>query len=131
MILIQSGEKDAAIGVPVVDDSTIARLHGEFLDDPTPTDVLSFVLENSPDRLEGEIAVSADTARSSAESYDWPPENELLLYVIHGTLHLVGYDDITPKKRKIMRQKEQEFLTALNVTIPRSSLILKKPKQSR
>jgi probable rRNA maturation factor len=100
----------AKISVAVVDDPTIAELHKRYLDDPDPTDVLSFVLERSPKYLEGEIVASADTAEALAADYHWTAADELLLYVIHGALHLVGYDDTAPKKRSIMRKKEQEYL---------------------
>jgi probable rRNA maturation factor len=109
-ILRDAEISDAEISVAVVDDSAMAELHGRFLDDPTPTDVLSFVLEQSPGRLEGEVVVSADTAVVNAAKYHSTPAEELLLYAIHGTLHLVGYDDITPPKRVVMRKKEKEHL---------------------
>jgi probable rRNA maturation factor len=110
MILEDASIARAKIGVAVVDDPTIAELHERYLDDPDPTDVLSFVLEKSRDHIEGEIVVSADTARNSAKRYKWPAEDELLLYVIHGALHLVGFDDTTQKKRAKMREKEGEYL---------------------
>ena len=63
-IVRDAGIAEAQISVAVVDDTTIARLHKEFLGDPDPTDVLSFLLERSPDILEGEVVVSAETARA-------------------------------------------------------------------
>ncbi len=99
----------AQISIAIVDDPAIAKLHEEFLDDPEPTDVLSFVLEQSEGVLEGEVVASADTAAVNARHYRCTPEEELLRYVIHGTLHLVGYDDITPSKRAVMRKKENEY----------------------
>ena len=48
------------------------------------------------DGLEGEVIVGAETALRTAPRYGWPPHDELLLYVVHGTLHLVGHDDRTP-----------------------------------
>jgi probable rRNA maturation factor len=110
-ILTDAGMAEAKISVAIVDDRTIAALHREFMNDPTPTDVLSFVLEESPECLEGEVVASADTAASSAKRYHLTPEEELLLYVIHGTLHLVGYDDTTPALRRQMRKKEREYLS--------------------
>ena len=101
---------ESEISVAVVDDPAIAELHGRFLDDPTPTDVLSFVLAQSPGRLEGEVILSADTAAANAAKYHSTPAEELLLYAIHGTLHLVGYDDITPAARAVMRKREKEYL---------------------
>ena len=110
MILKDESIARAKIGVAVVDDRTIAELHQRYLDDTDPTDVLSFVLERSPEYLEGEIVVSADTAAASAPNYNWTAADELLLYVIHGALHLIGYDDSTSKKRSKMREKEHEYL---------------------
>lgn len=101
---------DANISVAVVDDATIGRLHGQFLNDPSPTDVLSFTLERSPDYLEGEVVLSADTARANAARYRSTAEREALLYAIHGTLHLVGYDDATPSDRARMRRQEKKYL---------------------
>ena len=109
-ILREAGIQEAKISLAVVDDAAIVKLHGEFLNDPTPTDVLSFALERSPQVLEGEVVLSADTARANAIHYHCSPQEELLRYVIHGALHLVGYDDTTPRKRAMMRKREQEYL---------------------
>ena len=109
-VLRDAGLAKGDVSVAVVDDETIARLHGEFLDDPTPTDVLSFVLDDTPESFEGEVVVSAETAASSAPRYGNTPEDELLLYVIHGALHLVGYDDATPCERAVMRKREREYM---------------------
>jgi probable rRNA maturation factor len=116
MILRDESISHAKISIAVVDDPTIAELHKRYMNDPTPTDVLSFALEKSADFLEGEIVVSADTALSSAPRYKWPAIDELLLYVTHGALHLAGYDDTTPRKRKIMREKEREYLARCGVS---------------
>ena len=110
MILHDESVARAKINIALVDDSTIASLHQRYLHDPDPTDVLSFVLERSPQYLEGEIVVSAETARSSGPRYHWTAADELLLYVIHGALHLIGYDDNTKKNRTKMRLKEREYL---------------------
>jgi probable rRNA maturation factor len=109
-IIQDANIRRARISVAVVDNPTIAALHRQFLDDPTPTDVLSFLLEHTEDAFEGEVVVSAETARAVAADFGATPEDELLLYVIHGTLHLVGYDDTTPRKRAVMRKKERKYL---------------------
>ena len=90
-----------------VDDRTIHQLNRRYLDHDYPTDVLSFVLEEGPGTVEGEIIVSGDTAAASAPGYGWPAQDELLLYVIHGMLHLVGYDDKSPADAARMRQAER------------------------
>lgn len=91
--------------VALVDDETIAELHERYLEVPGPTDVLSFP--------HGEIVVSAETARREAEARGIPPLHELVLYVVHGALHLAGHDDKTPKARKRMRAAERRILTEL------------------
>lgn len=98
------------ISVAIVTDQTIAKLHEEFLDDPEPTDVLSFVLERSEKCLEGEVVVSAETAAACAAKYKSTSEDELLRYVIHGMLHLVGYNDATPRQRANMRKMERKYI---------------------
>ncbi len=109
-VLIASKIVEAEISVAIVDDPTIHKLNVQFLSHDYPTDVLSFVLEREGDRLEGEIIASADTAIRSAGEFGWPPADELLLYVIHGALHLVGFDDTSPDLKTLMRQAEGEHL---------------------
>jgi probable rRNA maturation factor len=106
-IVGDAGISEATISIAIVDDAAIAKLHEQFLDDPEPTDVLSFVLERSEESLEGEVVASADTAKACAPRYNSTPEEELLLYVIHGTLHLVdtttlrrGYGRSCVRKKK-------------------------------
>ena len=114
LILKDAGIEAAEISIAVVDDPMIAQVHAEFLDDDSPTDVISFVLDSSPGRLEGEVVASADTAIARAPEFDWSPAEELLLYVIHGVLHLVGYDDTTPKARKTMRKMERQYISHIS-----------------
>jgi probable rRNA maturation factor len=100
----------AVISLAVVDDLAMHRLNRKYLGHDEPTDVLSFVLEQGPDGLEGEIIVSADTAAATAQRFGWSAADELLLYVVHGALHLVGYNDTNPAARAEMRAKEQVYL---------------------
>jgi probable rRNA maturation factor len=110
-IVLQSADvRHAEVNVAVVDDPAIHELNRRWLDHDWPTDVLSFTLDSNPDRLEGEIVASADTAEQSAGRFAWNPGDELLLYVIHGALHLVGYDDQTDEARLEMRSREKEVL---------------------
>jgi len=91
--------------VALVDDATIAELHERYLDVAEPTDVLSFP--------HGEIVVSGDTARREAKARGIPPLHELVLYVVHGALHLAGHDDKNPKSCKRMRAAERRILDEL------------------
>lgn len=115
MVLRGEGIDRAEVSVAVVDDAAIRRLHLRYLGRDEPTDVLSFLLECSADGLEGEIVVSGQTARRVAPKYRSTAAGELLLYVIHGALHLAGWSDATPGKRAAMRRREQEYLARLGI----------------
>jgi probable rRNA maturation factor len=91
----------------------ITELHGEFFDDPTPTDCISFPLDGKsktegPSVL-GEVFVCPKVAIEYAKEYGGTPEEEASLYVIHGILHLIGYADHTPE----MTEKQDEVLSAV------------------
>lgn len=109
-ILAEAGVTLGDISLAIVDDATIHRLNRQYLDHDYPTDVLSFELERQGTRLEGEIVASGQTAQREAASHGWDAESELLLYVIHGALHLVGYDDQTAEDTKEMRRQEARWL---------------------
>jgi probable rRNA maturation factor len=63
--------------------------------------------------IEGEIVISAETARRNAKSYRVTPHDELALYLVHGLLHLCGYDDRSPREKRLMRRREAEAFVAL------------------
>jgi probable rRNA maturation factor len=109
-VLQREGFDQGAVSVAVVDDARIAALNEQYLGIASPTDVLSFTLESSAPRLEGQLVLSAETAAAAAPRYGWPPGDELLLYAVHGTLHLAGYDDATPSGRAAMRRRERTHL---------------------
>jgi probable rRNA maturation factor len=109
-ILRDHGPPSCRISIAVVDDPTIHELNRQFLQHDYATDVLSFVLEFTTELLEGEIVVSGDTAAAQAGEYNTTPEEELLLYVIHGILHLVGFDDHEEADQAEMRRAEQDYL---------------------
>lgn len=104
----------ARIDVAVVDDPSIHRLNRERLDHDWPTDVISFLYDEEP--IVGELIVSADTALRAAAEYGWKPEAELVLYVVHGTLHLLGYDDRSDEDRAEMQSEENRILAEFGWT---------------
>jgi probable rRNA maturation factor len=115
MILVDSKIETGEISIAVIDDATMHKLNRQHLQHDYPTDVLSFVLERSDTLLEGEIIVSSDTALARAAEFQLHPDDELLLYVIHGMLHLVGYDDKNESKRQLMRNREAHYLAQFGV----------------
>jgi len=117
-VLEESSYSSAVVSLAVVDDPTIHRLNNEFLQHDYPTDVLSFLLEDDGSSLEGELVLSADTAARNAEEFQWPAHDELTLYAIHGTLHLVGYDDKSSAQERKMREAEARHLERLSIKLP-------------
>lgn len=93
-------------------DAALAQLHADFLDDPATTDVITF--EGDPALgTAGEICVSADTAAGYAQAHGRDFSEELTLYVVHGWLHLAGYDDLEPRKKRVMRRAEDRAMKLL------------------
>jgi probable rRNA maturation factor len=121
-VLNDSDVSSANISVAVVDDETTHELNRRYLDHDWPTDVLSFVLDDEHGHLEGEVIISADTAAASAAEIGWPAAAEQLLYVIHGTLHLVGYGDTTAADKKVMQAAEARFLRQFGLREPRAPI---------
>jgi probable rRNA maturation factor len=109
-VLEGEGIEQANISLAVVDDPTIHDLNRRYLEHDEATDVISFVLDQKDGIVDGQIVVSADTAAASADRFGWSPADELLLYAIHGTLHLVGFDDRTAAAQRSMRQRERHYL---------------------
>lgn len=100
-------------------DAALAELHGRFLNDPSTTDVITFEGHAGLDAA-GEICVSVDTASRYARDQRTDFSRELLLYVIHGWLHLAGYDDLRPYRKRRMRAAEKRALALINsADIPR------------
>jgi probable rRNA maturation factor len=99
-----------------VSNRAMCKLHQEFFDDPSPTDCISFPIDSADDigyRLLGEVVVCPKTAITYADKYQNDPYEEVTLYIIHGLLHLLGYDDLEEKTRKQMRLLEKKCFAVL------------------
>ena len=107
-------QKQARLSIAVLDDHQIAELNQRYLNRPEPTDCLSFNLAEETDStvVEGEIVVSWETATREAAARNVPVQAELMLYVVHSLLHLLGYDDHDPAEAARMHALEDEILTA-------------------
>lgn len=105
------GRAKAEVHVTVVDDRTIRRLNARFLGSRRRTDVLAFDLGGpGPAPLLGEIIVSADTAARQAAAAGVSVALELDLLVIHGILHLAGWDDARPAQARRMHERARAIL---------------------
>ncbi len=111
------------LAVAFLSDAALARLHGRFLKDPSPTDVITF--EGDPAHgLAGEICVSADAAARAGGRAAPGFSRELTLYIVHGWLHLAGHDDLNPAAKRAMRRAEARAMRILEAhgAIPRFKL---------
>lgn len=95
------------------DNETLRKLHKIYLNDDTETDVITFNLSEG-EEVEGEIYISVDLAGVQAGEYNVSLEAELARLIIHGLLHLKGYDDATPLEQHRMRLAEEGYLKKLN-----------------
>lgn len=98
------------ISIYLVSEKQISQLHDQFFQDPSSTDCISFPIDKS--HL-GEVFVCPKVALEYAQKKGLDPKGEVALYIIHGILHLLGYDDLEPKERKTMRKKEKSCMRQL------------------
>jgi len=105
------------LSIVLVGDSQMSELHGRFMNDDSPTDVLTFPLEeNSRGKASGgEIVINVSEALRQSRRRGIPLQNELLLYALHGMLHLKGMDDRTDSQYRRMHRLEDRILTRLGV----------------
>ncbi len=97
------------LSVAFMDRASHSQLHGKYLQDFRPTDVITFPADQE-NGLAGEICVSVDQAIEESKNRNLSFEHELSLYLIHGWLHLVGFDDLDKVDREIMRLEEQRVI---------------------
>ncbi len=113
----------AGISIVITDDETVRRLNRQYRQVDAPTDVLSFPAEDEgPGTLDeppylGDLIVALPTVERQAQNEGHTAEDELLLAVVHGSLHLVGYDHDTPEHQAAMWAVQEELLRSLGVAI--------------
>lgn len=88
----------------------MCAIHLEFFNDPSPTDSMSFPLD---DQIMGDVFVCPETAILYASTHKKDPYEEASLYLVHGLLHIMGYDDLNPKAKRQMRAAEKRHLKHL------------------
>lgn len=117
----RGGCPDGELSIALVTDRALASLHARFLGDPSATDVITFGGDAAAGTA-GEICVSVDAAVRQAGRRALSPE--LALYIVHGWLHLAGYDDLDPSARRSMRRAEARAMGILQSrsAVPRFKL---------
>ncbi len=112
-VLTAENRASASISIALVDDATIRGLNRAHLGHDWATDVISFPLSDPEEpALAGELVVSAEMAVAVAAERGLEPGDELRLYVVHGLLHLCGYDDLDETDALLMRERQQDLLAA-------------------
>lgn len=111
--LQREGCSRATVSVALVTDDRIAELNQTYLDRAGPTDVLSFNLGDKGECADGEIIVSVDTARRESAARGVSLTAEIQLYLVHGVLHLLGYEDGGEPEARRMHEIENEILMTL------------------
>lgn len=126
-VLTTEGAWLVHLSVVLTDHETVRRLNRSYLDHDYNTDVLSFSLRtpstadsstSDEPAVDGEVYVDLDTAAERREEFDTSFEREAYRYVIHGLLHLLGYDDATESGQETMREKEDQYLEAIDAVPP-------------
>jgi len=111
--LSENGVDSGTVQIVFSDDEHLRQLKKQFFDLDQYTDVIAFHLNEPDEVLEGEIYISMERARENSQAYHESYHRELLRLVIHGSLHLAGYEDHTRKDQEHMRRLEDHFLEAI------------------
>ena len=117
-LLISLGQSEMEFGIVLVDDCTIQDLNLRYRQKDAPTDVLAFAMEcpslqtedGGPPRMLGEVVISVETARRQSEERDRTVKKEVAILLIHGILHLVGFDHEEAREERRMKRKERELI---------------------
>ncbi|MBE3585544.1 rRNA maturation RNase YbeY [Desulfofundulus thermocisternus] len=122
VLFLAGGHPDAEVSLVFVDDDYIHRLNREYRGVDRPTDVLSFALqEGEPmpaageEILLGDVVISLEMARRQSEEYGHSFEREVAFLIVHGVLHLLGYDHQTEEQRRAMREKEETIMARMGL----------------
>ena len=105
------------VSVAIVNDKTMSALHLRDLNIPGPTDVLTYELDHDDTGrcVAGEVVVCLPEAKRQAKERASTTDNELLLYALHGVLHLAGFDDRTERLYRVMHTMEDDILSRIGI----------------
>ncbi|MBA4312615.1 MAG: rRNA maturation RNase YbeY [Chlorobiaceae bacterium] len=104
---------NAEINIIFINDSMMIEMNRKYLHHDYPTDVLCFLLNETKNLLDGEVYINIDQARRQALEYLATYREEYARLIIHGVLHLVGYEDATKKERKRMTALENNYISKI------------------
>lgn len=117
--LVKSLSKDLDFSVSnlelnIISSSSILEINKKYLNHNYSTDIITFNYSNNNELIDGEIFISIDDALYNAKKFRVKLSEELARLVIHGILHLLGYDDLKYSDKKIMKRLENQLLSKNN-----------------
>ena len=110
-ILIDKNQNTATIFIILTNDKKLLQLKNQYFQQDVLTDVITFNLEEDGDPIDGEIYISLNRVTENAREFKQDTDRELKRVIIHGCLHLLGYDDQTPEGKKTMNRMEDHYLS--------------------
>jgi rRNA maturation RNase YbeY len=113
--IINHYKKLGDINIIFCSDKYLLKINKQYLNHNYYTDVITFNYNNQ-NKINGDIFISIDTVKQNSITFNTNFDNEILRVIIHGILHLIGYNDKTKKEQKLMREKENELLSQINHT---------------
>ena len=105
------------VSIIISNDEYLRSLKVKYFNMDIFTDVITFNLSDDNKNLDAELYISWDRVEENAKKYNELINNEIKRVIIHGCLHLVGFDDSTKEEKKHMREKEQNYIDNLNEDI--------------
>ena len=109
-VLVSEGFEKYSLSIIFVDDEKLKKMKKKYFNQDLYTDVIAFNLSDDKSKLDGEIYISFDAIKINSELYKTNINNELQRIVVHGILHLMGYEDNTKDKKEEMTKTEDFFL---------------------
>ena len=116
-VFLGEGQSNAELNIILTNRETLSSLKKQYFNVDQFTDVIAFNLEDKDEDIEGEVYISIDDVLENSKTFSVTFNNEFKRVLIHGVLHLLGYDDHEEDDIKIMRDLEQKYLLNSNNNI--------------
>ena len=112
-VVIDNNKKIKELSIIFCNDEYILELNKKYLNHNYYTDIITFDYSEK-NYVSGDLIISLDTVQSNAKKYKTDFNTEICRVMVHGVLHLLGFDDKTDEEKKIMREKEEEYVANHN-----------------